>query len=471
MADPGKHRLDRRLVVAVVICGGLACNLPPPATGPFVGIGLLLSDAAGTESSRRSSERATRMVIEAANQAGGLEGVPFDLVVRRTPSDPGQAVAPIQALLDTGVALLIGPDHLETVLRLRHLHSQTLILPSFATDDIEFKPSSWFQLGPPPWRFSCELVSQYEADGHHAPLQIVSPGSFYSTELSYDLANRYDPPPRFLLGSNEPTPDEVQSLTEALAAADAYLLIAPPASAAALIRALAAAGALPSPERWYLSPLLHTPAFLESIPRGAMVGARGVSPGTVAGAGDFRARFLARWREAPAHDAHALYDAGAIAVLAMQRAFRDAGVIPTGNGLDRHVNAVTQPGGRPITWDEIGRGMELLRQGQEVEYLGLSGPLQFTDYGAAQASITKWWTIGEAGFTDTPHSSTCRSARHYGQRDQGAGTRSGADPPGPLGRPGHLRPHPDQRHRQLPAAAALPRRHRIRAGQRTAGAR
>ncbi len=35
--------------------------------------------------------------------------------------------------------------------------------------------------------------------------------------------------------------------------------------------------------------------------------------------------------------------------------------------------AVTSSGGRPVGWDEIDRGLELLQAGQEVEYFGVSG--------------------------------------------------------------------------------------------------
>jgi hypothetical protein len=54
-------------------------------------------------------------------------------------------------------------------------------------------------------------------------------------------------------------------------------------------------GALGSPSQWYLSPTLHTPALLETIPKGVLAGAHGVASGTVAGASDFRARFEERW--------------------------------------------------------------------------------------------------------------------------------------------------------------------------------
>ena len=69
--------------------------------------------------------------------------------------------------------------------------------------------------------------------------------------------------------------------------------------------------------------------------------------------------------------------------------------------------AVTQPG-TPVGWNEIARGLTMLRQGQEVEYLGLSGPLQFDQFGEAPEANTNWWTIKNDQFEDIPFQSDCR---------------------------------------------------------------
>jgi hypothetical protein len=138
-----------------------------------------------------------------------------------------------------------------------------------------------------------------------------------------------------------------------------------------------------------------------------MVGARGVAPGTVAGSADFRAQFTARWQEPPRDEAYPFHDATVVAVLGLQRALREERAIPTGRGLSPHLVAVTQAGGSPVRWNEIGRGLELLRQGEEVEYFGLKGPLQFDAIGRTQVATTKWWSIEQNGFTDIPRDTDC----------------------------------------------------------------
>ena len=62
----------------------------------------------------------------------------------------------------------------------------------------------------------------------------------------------------------------------------------------------------------------------------------------------------------------------------------------------------------PVHWNEIGRGLELLSAGQEVGHVGLSGPVQFDVAGRTPVATTKWWTIDDAGCTDTIAVSNCR---------------------------------------------------------------
>jgi hypothetical protein len=74
--------------------------------------------------------------------------------------------------------------------------------------------------------------------------------------------------------------------------------------------------------------------------------------------------------------------------------------VPGGTDLGGDIVAVTHRGGVPVAWNEIGRGLDLLRQGTDVSYLGLSGPLEFDASGQSQSATTVWWTITPQGFDD-----------------------------------------------------------------------
>jgi ABC-type branched-subunit amino acid transport system substrate-binding protein len=394
-------------LAAVTIGGALACE--EAETRDEIPIGLLLSFTGYLAANATNCEQAVLMAIESANEAGGLDGRRLRVLSRDTRSDALKAAGPTRELLDARIAVLIGPDYGDVLAHLEELlATTTVMLPSFATFDyIQYKPHSWFVMGPGPNRFACELMDQARADGHREIVQLVSPNNFnavLSWTLTYDFGL-----PKFALSAQQvSTVATTRSLADALARADAYLLAASPDVAASLVYALTAIGALDQPERWYLSPTLHTPAFYEAIPKGAMIGARGVAPGTVAGSADFRTRFRARWQDTPLDEAYPFYDATAVAILGLQRALREEQAIPSGPGLSPHLVAVTRAGGIPVGWNEIGRGLELLREGKEVEYFGLKGQLHFDAIGRTQAATTNWWTIGEDGFRDIPRNSACQ---------------------------------------------------------------
>ena len=100
--------------------------------------------------------------------------------------------------------------------------------------------------------------------------------------------------------------------------------------------------------------------------------------------------------------AYSFYDAGAIAVLALQRAVTRRGPSRPGAAWPSTSSASPAAGGVPSMWNEIGRGMELLRQGQEIGYVGLNGLLEFDLTGQSRVANTAWWTIRDNGFAGDP---------------------------------------------------------------------
>jgi branched-chain amino acid transport system substrate-binding protein len=402
--------LQRIAPLALTSLLAMSCqHATPPDDG--VAIGLMLSYSGYLAASSINSERALLLAIESVNAGGGLHGPdgahPLRVEARDTRSDPSKVAEPARELLDHGVALMIGPDTTDLVTQLRaELKSRTVILPSFTTaSDVEFKPPAWFVIGAGISRVACELVTQVRKDGRQKPLVIVNP-SGYNSSIAWVLGNTYGMPKTVLAADHSSSRESVRPITAQ--EADAYVLAAFPSSASSLINALAATGALTDPSRWYLSPTLHTPAFLESISRGALAGARGVAPGTLAGAAEFRARFTDRWQDVPLDDAYPFFDAGAIAALALQRALTQEGAVPADTGLAKHVLAVTHPGGTPVHWDELAQGLDLVRQGKDIEYIGLSGLIEFDASGQTSRSATSWWSIGPDGFVDVAHESNCQ---------------------------------------------------------------
>jgi hypothetical protein len=379
----------------------------PPASSNALSIGLLLSYSGQLAANSINSERGLLMAVEAANAAGGVAGRHLRVDAQDTRTDPLTVAAKARALRENGALAFIGPDTPELcVAVLPELSRQSLILPGYATTYTPFnKPNSWFVMGVGRARVACELKAQLDADRRQRTAVLIEPGG-YSGVLAALLSSDYGLFQLFLPRDQPSDQTTIQPIVKAQV--DSYVLAAFPAAGSALVYALTAVGALTDPKRWYLAPVLHTPAFLENIPRGALDGARGVAAGPGAGAEDFRAQFESHWHDTPLDDAYAYYDAGAIMTLAFQRAVAREGAIPAGAALAPHIMAVTQKTGLPVHWNELAEGLELLRQGQEVGYLGVSSAIEFDIFGRTPQASTKWWVIQKNAFLDVPSTSSCQ---------------------------------------------------------------
>jgi ABC-type branched-subunit amino acid transport system substrate-binding protein len=275
------------------------------------------------------------------------------------------------------------------------LTDQAVIMPSYATAHSPFRrPVGWFVMGTGTARVACELHNQLQAQGRTKPL-LLADADGYSSLIAWEMVRRYGIP-QVVLPTNQAV--RVAALQPILARdADAYVLNALPPAASSLVFAMAAVGEVQDPTRWYLGPTLHTPAFLETIPKGLLTGAHGVAPGTAAGAAEFRTQFAARWQDGPLDDAYPFYDAGAVTVLALHRAMVREGRIPPGRDLVKHIVAVTHAGGTPVGWNELAKGLALITQGQEIEYIGLTGQIEFDLSGQTPTAGSNWWTIDGNG--------------------------------------------------------------------------
>ena len=64
-----------------------------------------------------------------------------------------------------------------------------------------------------------------------------------------------------------------------------------------------------------------------------------------------------------------------------------------------------------VEWNQVALGLQLLAAGQEIEYQGVTGLIEFDLSGQTPSSNTKWWTIGATGFEDVGRSGDCSELR------------------------------------------------------------
>jgi branched-chain amino acid transport system substrate-binding protein len=391
-------RLTTAATLAALLCSAGCLDEPEADSDPnAVPLALLLSYTGSAAANSINSERAVRLAVERINGAGGLGGRPLRLVVRDIQSDGQRTERLFSELVSAGSAAFIGLDSPNVVTQFVQSHRQTtFFLPGVAITarDTFYGADQWFTFAPHTWTLACAFRRRLADDGVKSPLILHSPDAFHS-ELAFALGRTLGAPDRSVTIPSRAglTAAEIESVLRR--DADALLLMAFPESAAPVITDLSfrtKAGA-----RWYLSPTLDTPRFFEVVPSDALMGARLATPGRMTGGPAFEDAFRQRWHDEPLHEAYGFYDAAALAALALQAALTQPGPPPTVNTLGQFVRPVAGPPGTPVAWNELERGLALIRAGQDVDYQGVSGQLDYDERGNPDTALVQWWRLDQQG--------------------------------------------------------------------------
>jgi ABC-type branched-subunit amino acid transport system substrate-binding protein len=384
----------------IALCWSSACldqGKGPDSDPGGVPLALLLSYTGSSAATSINSEHAVRLAVERINLGGGLGGRRVHLVVRDIQSEPNRAERLFTELVNDQVAAFIGPDSPNVFTHfVERQRKRTLFIPTVALGarDSSYGADNWFTFFPHTWTLACAFKRRLAEDGVKKPLIMHSPDSFHS-ELMTALKLALDAPDRVIdLPSH--TGLSAAQIEELLHRdSDALLLMAFPESAAPLVSELSFR--TPQGTRWYLSPTLNTPRFFEVVPSGALVGGLLAKPGRLMTETVFAEEFRQHWQDEPLDEAYGFYDAAAIAALALQAALVENGSLPTVDTLGAYVRRVAGPPGVAIRWNELDRGLMLVRAGQDIDYQGLSGQLDFDDRGNPEKTLVQWWRLDREG--------------------------------------------------------------------------
>ncbi len=116
-------------------------------------------------------------------------------------------------------------------------------------------------------------------------------------------------------------------------------------------------------------------------------GIKGTTPITTYGPGEnsYKERYNQEFEGSPGIYSAMTYDAVAIAALATQ----EAGVYE-GSKIKNHMKSVANPPGEEVS--DLGEAIELLKQGEEINYQGVSSELTFDDVGDIETgAFQTWW--------------------------------------------------------------------------------
>jgi len=399
-------RRERRLLLMPALL--LACiGEPEPPPERAVEVAALLPFTGDGAASGGNLEKALLMARDRINEAGGVAGRPLALVSRDTHSDVSRGLVATQQLLsDNKVLAILGPES-ENLAKLMVPDCQSadmlLLSPGITSPLVSafIDKGYWFRFSPSGLTLGRALAARLLADGV-SRVGILSVLDEYGSAFGGVVAKEFEQgggTMRATVRFKEGQAGYGAELSAVFAGApEAVVLVAYPKPGAAILRE--AIGTWQG--RWYFAPMLRSEAFLQNAPPQTLESTVGVSE-SAAELDTFAAAFSQRWEgDTPMVRAAYYFDALAVLALAIEAAHREYGGVPPRDMVRDRLPLVAGPPGEPVRWDELARGLELVRSGVDIDYLGASGSMDFDAAHDVPALQPRFWTVQGGALVDLP---------------------------------------------------------------------
>ena len=167
--------------------------------------------------------------------------------------------------------------------------------------------------------------------------------------------------------------------------------------------------------QWYFGPLLRVEDFPANVLGGVLNGGVGVAPGVdPERSAAFREAFVERWDAETTLDAHYLYDTMTVLLLGLRdAAAQNSGVNLTSDATYAASCAAVPAkttGGAPVGPVDALSGDIYERATEDLDYTGLSGPIELGATGSAGDGLVEIWRVRSGGDSRI-ETVTVRSAR------------------------------------------------------------
>ncbi|MEY4545986.1 MAG: hypothetical protein RL685_2181 [Pseudomonadota bacterium] len=378
-----------------------ACSSSAPS-GPHVTLGVLLPYTGEASALSANLEKGSLLAVEQMNRAGGVNGLPVDIVFGNTFSDSERAVAEARALVARGAVAVIGPggdEGAEPVFEALQESGVPLLSPlaSASGQGVGTAAVPWFRMAPTTLVLGGNLAKVVR-DAGVTRVAAVMADDVYHSELGTAFVEEYGKRGTVDLAEtvNEDGID-FEALTTVLAAqlddgVEGVMLALQPRPAARLATELQARRGSRPPPRWFLTPRLKTELLLLNASPGVFNDAVGIAPEVFPAArAEFEPRFQQESGDTPFDPTFYLYDATAVALLAMDRALARGDTLP--EGIPAAIRQVASFGGVLLNWDDFGQARDInLAQGK-LQFTGLTGPVILAADGARIIGTTSLWGV------------------------------------------------------------------------------
>lgn len=382
--------------MTAAVLGGCGSGSEKAATGGTAPLRLVIGDIEAYTGDlgalgapiNRAVKLAAAQANSAAKQAGASASV--DVQTADTQSDPQSAVSAARKVVDAGASCLTGP--VSTPEALAVLNSVTKVrgipmLPTATSTKLTTAPDddTIFRTTPPDSLQARALVAGVERGLGGAQGKRVAIGyqnSPYGEGLAEAFAVTWKAKGGTIIGpvGYDPTQASYDSEAGKLMGGDPDALVIAdyPDTFGKVASALLRTGRFRA-DRLFVSDALAVSPIPKGIPRAALEGAWGTRAGVPTDTPEAKA-FDALYKKASGGTRATLdansFDAGILCFLASVAADSTKG-----EDIARALPKVANPPGKQVTFLHLTDAMKALRAGQDIDYQGVSGPIDFDAHG------------------------------------------------------------------------------------------
>ncbi|WP_199336918.1 ABC transporter substrate-binding protein [Oscillatoria sp. FACHB-1407] len=350
-------------------------------------------------------------LVETVNACGGALGQPVALISEDDQTDPAAGASGMTKLAEVDqVAGVIGAAASSV--------SSAAVDIAVRNEVIQISPSStsptfteranngdfngfWFRTAPPD-TYQGEALARLAQEQGFTEVAILSINNDYGNGLIQAFVPAFKALGGTVVNESDPTryaPDATTFDSEVSAAfegePDAVLLIAYPETGSLIVKAAYEQGLLGGNTKFLMTDGMKTGNLAELIGQGSdgqfiAAGVLGTAPSAGGPAiAQFKEIYTGKYNRDPqVYDPNS-WDAAAILVLAAEAAKAN-----TGAAVKEQIATVANPPGEQVT--DVCQALELVRQGQDIDFQGASGTLDFNDAGDV-AGAYDVWTVADDG--------------------------------------------------------------------------
>lgn len=413
-----------RPIAFVAALGMVACGAESSeGDADAVVIGTALPFTGEEATIARNLEQAMLLAVEDVEKS--VVGAPrLRLEVRDSRSGANRGVDGLLELLyEEQVKYLIGPEENELadeiVPDIKGLDVFN-VLPGYASPKIErvSRSGAWLRLSPSHLGWGCGIAELAVHQGVGSSNAIIARDDF-NQDVATDFLTEYND-----LGGDVISSVTVQNGADSYAfteralrsGAERTLLFVNPSTASTIVTEWAVGV---REGNWLLGPTLHTPGFLQNVPRGSLDGAYAISPslsletecqeknvkyhGPVecrrTNADAFRDHFRARWDgEEPFPAAYYYYDAVVLLAMGLEYAAARDTFDPKPRELHAMIVEMSTAATVRGRWSDLGTVFRTLSEGTPVGYVGAAAEYEFDAYGAAVHKLFDTWRVKDVDY-------------------------------------------------------------------------